>query len=87
MTHPPVSTDVLAQLRHTAEQVAALPADSSIVSPCISVCRMDPGSGLCEGCLRTIDEIRQWSRASDDVKRVLWHRLAERAAALAVPAS
>ena len=29
-------------------------------SPCISVCQMDPATGLCLGCKRTIDEIRDW---------------------------
>ena len=28
-----------------------------VASPCVNVCRMDELSGLCEGCLRTIDEI------------------------------
>lgn len=31
-------------------------------SPCINVCRMDPDSGLCSGCFRTLDEIANWSR-------------------------
>jgi predicted Fe-S protein YdhL (DUF1289 family) len=29
-------------------------------SPCISVCQIDPKSGWCIGCHRTIDEIRDW---------------------------
>lgn len=29
-------------------------------SPCISVCQIDPKSGWCIGCQRTIDEIRDW---------------------------
>jgi predicted Fe-S protein YdhL (DUF1289 family) len=29
-------------------------------SPCVSVCQMDPLTGYCIGCLRTIDEIRDW---------------------------
>jgi len=28
-------------------------------SPCISICQLDD-SGLCSGCLRTIDEITAW---------------------------
>jgi len=38
-------------------------------SPCIDVCRMNPRTNLCEGCLRTLDEIRKWSTADDDFKR------------------
>ena len=44
-------------------------ADSSpVVSPCVSVCRMDDATGLCVGCLRTIDEIAAWS-VLDDARR------------------
>ena len=40
-----------------------------IASPCINVCQMDAHSGLCLGCLRTIDEITVWAR-SDDAGRL-----------------
>lgn len=30
-------------------------------TPCIKICRIDPQSGLCTGCLRTLDEIAGWS--------------------------
>ncbi|NMG65547.1 DUF1289 domain-containing protein [Azoarcus indigens] len=44
----------------------------NVASPCIGVCRMNPATGWCEGCLRTLDEIANWSRASDaDKRRVL----------------
>ena len=42
---------------------------TSMASPCISVCRMDPESGLCEGCLRNIDEIASWGSLSEDARR------------------
>jgi uncharacterized protein len=29
-------------------------------SPCASICRLDDATGYCIGCLRTIDEIRDW---------------------------
>lgn len=29
-------------------------------SPCISVCRINEQTGLCQGCFRSIDEIRDW---------------------------
>lgn len=44
----------------------------SVPSPCVSVCRMDTGSGLCVGCFRTIDEIRDWARSDDATKRRMW---------------
>jgi uncharacterized protein len=49
-----------------------------VPSPCINVCRMDPGTGLCEGCLRTIDEIAAWGAMVDDDKRAVWQRLEQR---------
>ncbi|MEO8545045.1 MAG: DUF1289 domain-containing protein [Betaproteobacteria bacterium] len=51
-----------------------------VPSPCVSVCRMDPGSGLCIGCLRDIDEIVGWGRMGEDAKRKVWHAIAERMA-------
>lgn len=52
-----------------------------VPSPCISVCRMDPASGLCQGCWRTLDEIAAWSSMRDEDKRVVWVRIAQRAQA------
>ncbi|MDD2925263.1 DUF1289 domain-containing protein [Rhodoferax sp.] len=44
----------------------------TVPSPCMSVCQMDEASGLCQGCLRTIDEIRAWGNADDAFKRGVW---------------
>lgn len=44
----------------------------AVPSPCTSVCRMSPTTGLCEGCLRTLDEIATWSRMDDHEKRAVW---------------
>ena len=49
-----------------------------VPSPCIDVCRMDPGSGLCEGCRRTLDEIAHWSTMCDAEKRRVWEQLGRR---------
>jgi uncharacterized protein len=40
-----------------------------VPSPCINVCRMDPATGWCEGCLRTIDEIAAWGTLDDAARR------------------
>lgn len=40
-----------------------------IASPCINLCQMDPVSGLCRGCFRTLDEITRWTQI-DDAGRV-----------------
>jgi predicted Fe-S protein YdhL (DUF1289 family) len=39
---------------------------------------MDAGTGLCNGCARTIEEIAHWSRYDDEQKRAVWLRIAER---------
>ena len=54
----------------------------SVKSPCIDVCRMDAASGLCEGCLRTVDEIAGWAAAPDEQKRLILAAIAQRRARL-----
>ena len=49
-----------------------------VPSPCISLCEMDPATGLCRGCLRTIDEIVAWGSASEDTKRAVWREIRRR---------
>ncbi|MCG9876636.1 MAG: DUF1289 domain-containing protein [Leptospiraceae bacterium] len=39
---------------------------NKISSPCTKVCTMDPNSGFCMGCGRTIQEIGLWSSFSED---------------------
>jgi len=50
----------------------------TVASPCIGVCRMDEASGLCAGCLRTLDEIALWAVLDDDDRRAVWGALAQR---------
>jgi predicted Fe-S protein YdhL (DUF1289 family) len=42
---------------------------SSIPSPCIGVCFIDPDQARCVGCARTLEEIQLW-RALSDAERV-----------------
>ncbi|ODS96423.1 MAG: hypothetical protein ABS56_13440 [Lautropia sp. SCN 69-89] len=51
-----------------------------VPSPCISVCRIDAASGLCEGCLRTLDEIARWGSMSNDARREVWSAIHARRA-------
>ena len=44
-------------------------------SPCINVCRIDPDTGLCAGCLRTLQEIARWAGYSDEEKRAVCRAL------------
>jgi predicted Fe-S protein YdhL (DUF1289 family) len=39
---------------------------------------MDGATGWCEGCLRTLDEIADWSVLGGDEKRAVWSELAAR---------
>ncbi len=50
-------------------------------SPCTGICQMDTSTGLCKGCLRTIDEIIDWSVAPESKKRQVWHAILARRAA------
>lgn len=44
---------------------------SNMQTPCISICAIDPASGLCTGCRRTLKEIGGWSALSDEQRREL----------------
>ena len=52
--------------------------DSEVVSPCMSVCRMDAASGFCEGCMRTLDEIAAWGMMDNAAKRAVWALIEQR---------
>lgn len=47
----------------------------SIPSPCKGACKLDADRVYCTGCLRTLDEIKQWSGYSDHEKEAVWKRL------------
>jgi hypothetical protein len=70
-------TSTLELLTERARRVAA-GVGEDVPSPCVSICRMDPATDLCEGCLRTLDEIAAWSRMPDEEKRSVWARIALR---------
>ena len=61
-------------------QAGSLNFAQTVPSPCMSVCQMDEASGLCEGCLRTINEIAQWGNADDAYKRSIWLNIEARLA-------
>ncbi len=35
-------------------------SELEVQSPCVGVCSMDVETGFCQGCFRTLDEIRLW---------------------------
>jgi uncharacterized protein len=49
-----------------------------IPSPCVGVCRLDPATGLCAGCMRTLDEIAAWPAASSTERLAIVQRLRAR---------
>lgn len=53
--------------------------DGVVTSPCISVCRMTPDRSHCQGCFRTLEELRAWGKADAATRRVIWAALLERA--------
>lgn len=54
--------------------------DTSIPSPCISVCQIGPDD-RCIGCYRTITEIRDWPIMTAAEKTTTLARIAERKSA------
>jgi predicted Fe-S protein YdhL (DUF1289 family) len=48
------------------------------ISPCTAVCVLDPASGYCRGCFRTIDEISAWLLLGADEKHRILAAVEER---------
>ena len=53
--------------------------DAMISSPCVGVCRLDPSTGFCVGCLRTGAEIMAWPGADTAERMAMLSRLPSRA--------
>ena len=53
----------------------SLPPDH-VASPCVKVCALDPDSGLCRGCFRTLQEIADWLEMTAEEKRATLERAA-----------
>jgi uncharacterized protein len=49
-----------------------------IVSPCEKICTVDPPSGLCSGCGRSLAEIEQWVKYSDAERERIMQDLPKR---------
>jgi predicted Fe-S protein YdhL (DUF1289 family) len=45
-------------------------------TPCIKVCTIDPASGSCVGCGRTLGEIAAWASLAPAERRRIMARLA-----------
>lgn len=51
-------------------------------SPCIGVCRLDSTSGLCQGCLRTAEEIGAWGQGDRAQQHAILALIKERRTAM-----
>ncbi len=49
-----------------------------VASPCVNICALDE-QDICTGCQRSVAEIGQWSRMSNDERRGVLRRCHERA--------
>ena len=47
-------------------------------SPCTGICRIEPATGWCEGCKRTLGEIANWPMLSASDKRKILEQLPSR---------
>lgn len=45
------------------------------ISPCVTVCKINQETRKCEGCNRTIDEIRDWTKYTDDERMAIMKKL------------
>jgi uncharacterized protein len=54
-------------------------------SPCIGICKIEPRSGLCLGCARSLDEIGRWRDASDEERKRIIAEIPARKATLPKP--
>jgi predicted Fe-S protein YdhL (DUF1289 family) len=61
----------------------ANPPDSPILTPCIKVCVIDTASGLCTGCLRSLEEVARWGNLTQAARAELMARLPARRALIA----
>ena len=52
---------------------------NEVDSPCVNICVVHPQARICTGCYRTLDEIAQWSRMSEEQRRTVLAELPGRA--------
>jgi uncharacterized protein len=55
---------------------------TAMSTPCVNICIVDPASGLCLGCGRTLGEIAAWSGLNEGERWAIMATLDERLARL-----
>jgi predicted Fe-S protein YdhL (DUF1289 family) len=67
----PAGDDARAQRRaERRRRVRERTFDTTVASPCIAICQLGPDD-LCVGCLRSMDEIRDWPIMTAEEKRTV----------------
>ena len=67
----PAAEDARAQRRaERRRRVRERTFDTTVASPCIAICQLGP-EDLCVGCLRSMDEIRDWPIMTAEEKRTV----------------
>jgi predicted Fe-S protein YdhL (DUF1289 family) len=51
---------------------------TTVPSPCINWCDINPENGYCRGCYRTLTEIANWSELPNDDKLKIWEAITAR---------
>lgn len=54
-----------------------------VESPCVRICVIHPETRLCTGCLRSIDEITNWTKMGAEARRAVMDELPARAPLIA----
>lgn len=52
--------------------------EEKVKSPCKNICEIDPATKLCRGCLRSIDEIAEWSNFTEADKKMVERAIKKR---------
>lgn len=65
-------------MKNVVPITAATTPSDDVPSPCINVCRMNEATRLCEGCLRTLDEVACWSGYTREEKLAVRAKLGAR---------
>jgi len=45
------------------------------ITPCISVCKIDETTRVCKGCGRSIEQIKDWMKYTDDERYEIMKQL------------
>jgi uncharacterized protein len=54
------------------------PRGTALDTPCVNICLLDPATGACLGCGRTLAEIASWASMSDAERRAVMAALPAR---------